>query len=114
MKRNEQISEAATAYAPFDVASVNSVARAFYDGARWADANPISQWQKFPTDEEGFADSNAIEKIAMPILVRYQDGYVFAVNYDWGEEAEWYNDLLNHPNRYTWLPIPKYEPNKER
>lgn len=84
--------------------------QAFLAGAAYALGN---QWRDIPTDKDGVGDADAIDNIALPIIVRYQDGYVFAVNYDWGEEPEWYNDILNHPDRYKWLPIPEYKPNEE-
>ncbi|MCM1225133.1 MAG: hypothetical protein NC548_62850 [Lachnospiraceae bacterium] len=104
----KKISEKAREYAAEYNGSgfANEIACAYLAGATEA---LQSQWREFPSSD-GFADEDAIDKIALPILVRYQDGYVFTVNHDWSEEAEWYNDILNHPNRYTWLPIPKYEP----
>lgn len=85
-------------------------AKAFLAGAAYALAG---QWRDIPTDKDGFGDADAIDNITLPIVVRYQDGYVFTVNYDWGEEADWYNDILNHPDRFMWLPIPEYKPKGE-
>lgn len=72
-----------------------------------------NQWRDIPTDKDGFGDADAIDSITLPIVVHYQDGYVFTVNYDWGEVAELYNDILNHPDRFKWLPITEYKPNGE-
>ncbi len=84
--------------------------KAFLAGAAYALGN---QWRDIPTDKDGLGDADAIDNIALPIVVRYQDGYVFVVNYDWSEELEWYNDILNHPDRFMWLPIPECKPKGE-
>lgn len=98
MNRKQQIAEAANQYAPYDVRSVDSPARGFYDGAKWADSNPA--WHN--------ADEELPEKSCMCVC---HDGERMFF-------AEWVNDtaqgglsgwnvggLTNKP--IAWLPIPK-------
>lgn len=101
MKRDEQICEAANAYAPFDIASVNSVARAFYDGAKWADANPTSMWRRVEDE---------LPKDGERCVIVDKDGRVRAAIYD-AETKHWDMDIGNITYRYQvktvlcWMSI---------
>lgn len=104
IERAWQKSRGVEEYDPgYPVKASSNFADGFNAGAAYALSN---QWRNFPTDKDGFGDADAIDGLTLPIVVRYRDGYVFAVNYDWGEESEWYQDILNHPDRFMYMPIP--------
>lgn len=70
-----------------------------------------SQWRPIKQDADGFADEAYLEEMdkSKPFLLRYRDGHAEAINANDEDWSEWYSEVQNHPNRFVWMPIPKYD-----
>lgn len=70
-----------------------------------------SQWLLIKQDADGFADEAYLEEMdkSKPFILRYRDGHTEAINTNDEDWSEWYSEVQNHPNRFMWMPIPKYD-----
>jgi hypothetical protein len=88
---------------------------AYRKGMQDADTNTNPAWQPIRRGADGFVDEEYVQNMLsqVPFIVRYQDGYTFAVNNadaDCDDWDEWYSDIERHPDRFMWLPLPKFNP----